>query len=124
MAKRHKIARIGDKGLEGKPLTGKANYEQGVKRIGIGVHKGLSVGIGEHKGLSPCQAVAVLSRVITCHMSHCVTFVTIFYLSFKQKKYCKYFPSRCSYVHSDISKEKTALDAKMYLCTLTVKLFL
>ena len=93
---------------------GKANYEQGLKLIGIGVRK----------GLSPCQTVAALSRFITCHMSHCVTCVTIFYLSFKQKKYCKYFPSRCWYVHSDILKEKTALDAKIYLCTLTVKHFL
>ena len=51
MAKRHKIARIiGNKGLQGKQLRGKVNYEQGVKLIGIGVHKGLSLGIGEHKG--------------------------------------------------------------------------
>ena len=70
MAKRHKIARIiGDKGLQGKQLRGKANYEQGVKLIGIGVHKGLSLGIGEHKGLSPCQTVAMLSTFITCHTS-------------------------------------------------------
>ena len=51
MAKRHKIAGIiGDKGLEGKQLREKANYEQ-VKLISIGVHNGLSLGIGEHKGL-------------------------------------------------------------------------
>ena len=58
------------------------------------------------------------------HTSHCVTCVTIFYLTFKQKKYCKCFLSRFWYVHSDILKEKTALDAKMYLCTPTAKLFL
>ena len=41
MAKRCKIARIiGDNGLRGKQLRGKANYEQGVNLIGIGVHKG------------------------------------------------------------------------------------
>ena len=50
MTKRFKIVRIiGDKGLKGKQLRGKANYEQGVKLIGIRVYKGLSLGIGEHK---------------------------------------------------------------------------
>ena len=47
------------------------------------------------------------------HMSHCVTCVTMFYLLFKQNKYCRCFPSRCWFVQSDVLKEKTALDAKM-----------
>ena len=51
---------------------GKANYAQGVKLIGIGMHKGLGLGIGEHKGLSFCQTVAVLSRFVTCHTCHIV----------------------------------------------------
>ena len=56
-----------DKGLKGKQLRGKSNYEQEeVKLTGIGMHKGLSLGIGEHKGLSLCQTLAVLSRFITC----------------------------------------------------------
>ena len=81
-----------------------------------------------HKGLSPCQTADMLSRFITCH-THVTQvtlcdIVTIFYLTFKQKKYCKCFPSRCWYVHGDILKEKTTLDAKMYLCTSKVQLFL
>ena len=78
MAKRHTIARINaDKGLYGKQLRAKSNYEQGVvKLVGIGVHKGLSLVVRDHKGLSPraCQTVAVLSRFITlsCHTCHIV----------------------------------------------------
>ena len=58
MAERHKIAKIfGDKGLQGKQVRRKTNYEQGVNLIDIGMHKGLSLGIGEYKGLSPCQTL-------------------------------------------------------------------
>ena len=106
-------------------VEGKGNVWTGVKLIGIGCTR-LSTGIGEHKGVSPCQTVAMLSRFITCHTrhithvtshtSHCVRCVTIFYLTLKQKKYHKCFPSRCWYVPSDTLKEKTALGAKMYLC--------
>ena len=74
--------------------------------------------------------MAVLHRFIACHTLY-LTHVTLCghvwqysMLLFKQKKYYKCFPSRCWYVHSDILKEKTALDAKMYLCTPTAKLFL
>ena len=73
MAKRQIIARIiGTGGLQGKQLRGKVTYAQGVKPIGIGVQRELSLGIGKYKALTFCHTVAVCSRFITCPISHTV----------------------------------------------------